>query len=48
MICNLEETLDGNWIVYYVENGVQMDQTFTSNEEAASFYSLKMETFPSL
>ena len=46
MICNLEETLDGNWIVFYVENGTQMSQSFTSNEEAASFYSLKMQTFP--
>jgi len=47
MICNLEETLEGNWIVYYVESETQMSQSFTSNEEAVSFYSLKMETFPS-
>jgi hypothetical protein len=46
MICNLEETLDGNWIVFYVENEAQVSQSFTSNEEAASFYSLKMQTFP--
>jgi len=46
MICNLEETLEGNWVVYYVENKTQMSQSFISNEEAASFYSLKMQTFP--
>jgi hypothetical protein len=46
MICNLEETVEGNWIVYYTENGTQMSQSFTSNEEAASFYSLKMQIFP--
>lgn len=42
MICNLQETPDGKWIVYYIENGVQMSQTFTDNDEAATFYSLKM------
>lgn len=46
MICNLEKTLEGNWVVFYVENGTQVNKSFISNEDAASFYSLKMQTFP--